>query len=50
MAGGTLLFQSTCTTSLASGTAGLVTAITNELIGNIVYKVMGIESAVSLGT
>lgn len=42
--GGGLLFQSACATSLATGTAGLATSITNEFIRNVVNKALGIES------
>lgn len=42
--GGGLLFQSACATSLASGTAGLMTSITNEFIRNVVNKALGVES------
>ncbi len=44
IAGGGLLLQSACTTSLASGTAGLLSSIANQLISGLVNKAMGIET------
>lgn len=41
--GGTL-WQSACTTSLATTTADLLTSVSNELIRNYVNKFMGVES------
>ena len=50
MCGGILL-QTTCTTSLAAGTAGLLSSVSNNLISNYVNKAMGVESfGFSLGT
>ena len=51
MCGGILL-QSTCTTSLAVGTAGLLSSVSNSLIGNYVNKALGVETfgLASLGT
>lgn len=51
LASGTLMFQSSCTTSLATGTAGLLTSITNSLLSNYINKAMGIPTYnFSLGT
>jgi len=48
---GGILLQSACATGLATGTAGLATSITNELIRNLVYKFMGVETfGFSFGT
>jgi hypothetical protein len=44
LASGAILFQSACTTSLAAGTAGLLSSITNQLVSNIVNKAFGIET------
>ena len=48
---GGVLLQSACATSLASGTSGLITSITNQLVSNLVYKAFGIPTySFSLGT
>jgi hypothetical protein len=41
---GGILLQSPCATSLATGTAGLLSSVTSEFIRNAVYKAMGIET------
>lgn len=49
---GQILMQSACASSLATGTAGLLTSITNEFIRNLVNKEMGVSTFnfSSLGT
>lgn len=41
---GGILLQTTCASSLATGTAGLLSSITNEFISNLVNKTLGVES------
>jgi hypothetical protein len=48
---GGILLQSACATSLATGSAGLLTSITNEFIRNLVNKSLGVETfGFSFGT
>jgi hypothetical protein len=41
---GGILMQSPCATSLATGTAGLLSSVSSEFIRSAVYKAMGIET------
>jgi hypothetical protein len=41
---GGILFQSACTTSLASGTAGLLNSVANSLISGYVNKALGVDT------
>lgn len=45
---GGILLQSACTTSLASGTAGLLNSVANSLITSYVNKALGVDT-LSLG-
>lgn len=44
LSGGILFQASPCSSALATGTAGLLTSVSNEFIRNIVYKSMGIDT------
>lgn len=41
---GAILFQVTCATSLATGTAGILNSITNSLITNYVNKALNVPT------